>query len=114
MVCVMETQQTPNGAIAHGQIADYVAFKKTVSDTVRTLAAKRRSWASEESTELFVTIVDEYVAQLPDGQLPDAGDLKDVFARYVNQNAVNNRLADAKLIDRKEKGATRKAGTDLL
>ena len=120
----MENNETNNGAIAHGQIADYVAFKKAVSDEVRRLATASKSWASAESTALFVFVFDEYIAQLPvvrdaDGKAvgtitPDVDDLKEIIARYVNMNAVYNRLADAKLIERKEKGVGRKAGADLL
>jgi hypothetical protein len=120
IVIVMDNN-TPNNAdgaanvatVKHGLIADYVAFKARVNAEIKRLAAVRRAWASDESTELFVFIVDEYVAQLPDGALPDAGDLKEIIARYVNQNAVNNRLADAGLIDRREKGS-KKVGSDLM
>lgn len=103
--------ETP--AVKHGLIQDYVAFRARVTGEIKRLAAKRRAWASEESVELMIFIVDEYVAQLDEGQLPDAGDLKELFARYVNMNAVNNRLADAGLINRREKGS-RKVGSDLL
>jgi hypothetical protein len=117
-VVVMENDTTNVGTtdsvvVKHGQIRDYVGFKSRVNTEIKRLCAKRRAWASDESTELFVFIVDEYVAQLDSGETVDAGDFKELFARYVNQNAVNNRLADAGLIDRREKGS-RKVGNDLI
>jgi hypothetical protein len=115
---VMDTSTTPNNGasettplVSRGSIADYVAFKAKVSKEVERLAAVRRAWASEESVALFTFVVDEYYAQLEDRAF-DPTDLKEVFNRYVNQNAVSNRLADAKLIDRQEKGK-RIAGSDL-
>jgi len=129
----MEDTKTQNGestVIAHGLIADYVGFKNKINAEIRRLCGIRKAWATEEATELLVFVVDEYVAQMPiekleDGSdntdakgrpvpmVPDAGDLKEMFSRYANMNAVNNRLAEAKLIDRNERKG-RKVGSDLL
>jgi hypothetical protein len=115
MIDVMEDNKTQNGEtnVTHGLITDYVGFKNKINNEIRRLCNVRKAWATEEATELLVFIVDEYVAQLPDAVLPDAGDLKELFGRYANMNAVNNRLAEAKLIDRNERKG-KKVGGDLL
>jgi len=79
-------------------IQDPVKFAATINDTVRRLATKADAWNTDTATELFVTTIDEYYAQLEDPAAFDAGDLRAFFARYVNLNAVYNRLKAAKLI----------------
>jgi hypothetical protein len=100
--------------VALGFIKDVVSFEKRISDKVRALCAEHRSWASREAVELFLFIVDEYLSGCDiDASKYDTDDLRKAFGRYVNMNACNNRYAEAKLIDRNEKGS-RKVHSDLL
>jgi hypothetical protein len=100
--------------VSLGFIKDVVKFETRISDKVRALCAEHRSWASREAVELFLFIVDEYLSMLEiDASTYDVGDLRKAFTRYVNMNACNNRYAEAKLIDRNEKGS-RKIHSDLL
>lgn len=125
----MDNNETNNGhstPVARGLIADYEAFKKTMNAHIERICAKRKSWASEEATEFFVTLFDEYVAVLPtvyetdpNGErravgvvTPDVDDIRSMIARMVNMNACNNRYAEAGLIIRQEKGK-RTVGHDL-
>ena len=56
--------------VARGLIADYTAFQSTMNGAIRRIAAKRRAWASEEATEFFVTLFDEYVARCQPYTIP--------------------------------------------
>lgn len=103
---------TTTPTVSRGSIKDVAKFEASINAKVRALCAARKSWATDEATELFTFIVDEYYAQLED-QPFDTGDLRKYFDRYVNLNAVNNRMADAGLITRNERGS-RKVHNDLL
>jgi hypothetical protein len=76
-----------------------------INDIAKNLAVADGRWNTETAAQFFVDVLDEYLAAT---DKPDAGDLKPVFLRYANLNAVSNRFAEAGWITRTEKG-TKKA-----
>lgn len=108
---------------------------------IKRIAARDRSWASQQSKELHVSIVDYYMADvlddietaildaMPEDATPadkntfravfrdHAPDVEDALAHYFqrtsNMNLMNNRLASAGLIDRVE-GGRKKVGGEFV
>lgn len=93
-------------------INDTTKFNASINDKVKALAADKHTWNTKTAVALFVFIVDEYFAQLKDGQDFDADAMAPAFERYANLNAVYNRLRKAKLIEADE--STTRIGSDLI
>jgi hypothetical protein len=72
------------------------------NDLAKQHATDAGKWNTETAAAFFVDCLDEYLAAT---EQPDAGDLKPLFARYANLNAVSNRFAELGWITRTEKGA---------
>ena len=100
------TPDTDNPPLRHTKMTTLTPeLVAKINDTANTLAEQDGRWNTETAAEFFVAILDEYLAAT---ETPDARDLKPVFLRYANLNAVSNRFAEAGWITRTEKG-TKKA-----
>ena len=76
-------------------IADRNAFTAACNKAKADLCAKYGTWNTTTAVEYYVTVVDEYFAQLPSPDDFDAGDLRGVFLRDANMNGTYNRLRKA-------------------